>query len=87
MGTEKVKRTRLKNKIAIVVDEDIIEELKSHKLLGVIVNNKLTWKEHLHVDNENEGLTTQLKKRVGFLKSSSKFMCKKRMAMLSFALN
>ena len=31
--------------IAIVVDQDIIEETKSEKLLGVVVINKLTWKE------------------------------------------
>ena len=39
VGTEQVKRTRLKNKLAIMVDEDIIEETKSEKLLGVVVNN------------------------------------------------
>ena len=54
-----MKRKRLKNKLAIVVDQDIIEETTSEKLLGVVVNNKLTWKEHLYGDNENEGLITQ----------------------------
>ena len=42
-----------------------------------VVNNKLTWKEHLYGDNENEGLITQLKK------SLAKFMSKKRLSMLS----
>ena len=46
-------------------DQDIIKYTTSEKLLGVVVNNKLTWKEHLHGDNENEGLISQLKKRVG----------------------
>ena len=54
----------MKNEQAKLVDEDIIEETKSEKLLGVFVNNKLTWKEHLHGDNKNEGLITQLRKRV-----------------------
>ena len=67
VGTEQLKRTRLNSKLAIVVDQDIIEETKSEKLLGVVVNNKLTWKEHLHGDNENERLLTQLSKRVGTL--------------------
>ena len=49
----------------------------------VVVNNKLTWKEHLHGDNENLGLITQLKKRVRTLKRLSKFMSKKILAMLS----
>ena len=77
-----MKRKRLTNKLAIVVDQDIIEETTSEKLLGVVENNKLTWKEHLYGDNENEGLKTLLKKRVGTLKRLAKFMGKKRLAML-----
>ena len=60
VGTEKVKRTSMKNKLVIVVDEDIIEGTKSEKLLRVIINDKLTWKEHLHCNNANEGLITRL---------------------------
>ena len=66
-----------------MVDQEIIEETTSEKLLGVVVNNKLTWKEHLYGDNENEGLITQLKKRVGTLKRLAKYMSKKRLSMLS----
>ena len=47
------------------------------------MNNNLTWKEHLYGDNENEGLITQLKKRVGTLKRLAKYMSKKRFSMLS----
>ena len=57
--------TRLKNKVAIVVDEDIIEETKSENLLDVIISDKLSWKEHFHGDSENEGLTTQLNIKIG----------------------
>ena len=60
LGTEQLKKARLKSKLAIVVDQDIIEETQSEKIVGVIVNNKLNWKENFHGDNENEGL----KKRV-----------------------
>ena len=56
-----MKRKRLINKLAIVVDQDIIEETTSEKLLGVVVNKKHTWKENLYGDNKNEGLITQLK--------------------------
>ena len=51
VGTEQLKRTRLNSKLAIVVDQDIIEETKSEKVLVVVVDNKLTWKELLHGDN------------------------------------
>ena len=77
-----MKRKRLKNKLAVVVNQDIIEETTSEKLQGVVVNNQLTWKEHLYGDNENEGLITQLKKRVGTLKRLAKYMSKKRLSML-----
>ena len=46
----------------------------SEKLLGVVVNNTLTWKNHLHGDTENEGLLQQLSKRLGMLKMMSKHM-------------
>ena len=55
----------------------------SEKPLRVVVNNNLTWKEHLHGDNKNERLITQLKKRVGTLKRLAKFMSKKSLFMLS----
>ena len=38
--------------------------LLREKLLVVVVNDKLTWKEHLHGDNDNEGMITQLRNRV-----------------------
>ena len=45
--------------------------------------NKLTWREHLYGDNENEGLITQLKKRVGTISRLAKYMSKKRLSILS----
>ena len=83
VSTKQLRRARLRNKLAIVVDQDIIEETTSEKLLGVVVNNTLTRKEHLYGDNENEGLITQLKKRVGTLKRLAKYMNKSRLSMLS----
>ena len=83
VSTKQLRRARLRNKLAIVVDQDIIEETTSEKLLGVVVNNTLTWKEHLYGDNENEGLITQLKKRVGTLKRLAKYMSKSRLSILS----
>ena len=39
---------------------DLMEKLQCEKLLGVIINYKITWKENLHCDKENEGWITQL---------------------------
>ena len=37
---------RLTDKLAIQVDGQKIEETSSEKLLGLVINNKLSWKEH-----------------------------------------
>ena len=39
-----------------------------------MINNELTWKNHLYGDMENEGLITQLSKRIGMMKKISKHM-------------
>ena len=41
------------------------QETTSEKLLGIIVNNTATLKNHLHGDDENQGLLKQLSVRVG----------------------
>ena len=58
----------------ISINGDIIEESSSEKLLGVIINNTLTWKHHLYGDEENDGLIPILGKRIGVLKRLRKFI-------------
>ena len=41
---------------AVTINGDVIEESKSEKLLGVVINNTLTWKDQLYGDEENDGL-------------------------------
>ena len=53
---------------------DSIEETTSEKILGVVVNNTITWKDHLYGDDDNEGLITGLSKRIGMLKKIKKFI-------------
>ena len=45
----------------------IIKESKSEKLLGILINNTLTWKTQLYGDSDNPGLLPTLSKRVGVL--------------------
>ena len=59
------------------MDGKTVEESRSEKLLGVVVNNNLTWREHIHGDESNIGLTKQLSQRVGMLKQLSKKVDKK----------
>ena len=49
-------------------------ETKSERLLGIVVNNTGTWKNHIYGDEENDGLIPQLNKRIGVLKRLRKYM-------------
>ena len=53
---------------------DTIKETTSEKILGVVVNNTITWKNHLYGDIDNEGLIPGLSKRIGMLKKIRKFV-------------
>ena len=46
---------------------DTIRGSTSEKILGVVVNNTITWKEHLYGDSENEGLVPCLSKRIVYV--------------------
>ena len=81
IGTPQLKLSKLNqaDKMNINVDGKIIEESSSEKILGIIVNNTLTWKNHLYGDNDNPGLIPQLSKRVGMLRRLSKHIDKKQL--------
>ena len=83
VGTRELRTCRLQNDITIMVDGNEITESTSEKLLGVTVNNMMTWKEHLYGDAENMGLVGQLKQRVGTLKRLSKYTSRKSLKMLA----
>ena len=67
----------------IVVDGKEVIESSSEKLLGLIINNKLTWKNHLYGDENNMGLVPQLSKRLGMLKRLSRYMSKEKLKYFS----
>ena len=92
IGTKELKRSKLGDQVhSIVVDGKTVSETKSEKLLGVIFNNTMTWKEHLHgedwrdMDN-NQGLIPQLSQRLGILKRLSQYSSKKKLKMLAAGL-
>ena len=91
IGTKELRKSRLgENKIEISVDGKKVSETHSEKLLGVILNNQMTWKEHLYGEKwrvpktENSpGLIPQLSQRVGILRKLSAFASKKKLRMLA----
>ena len=48
IGTKKLRNLKLNHTLDILVYGKRVQETKSEKLLGVIINNQLTWQEHLY---------------------------------------
>ena len=73
VGTKKLRQSKLSNKLVSVnVYDNNIDSSHSEKLLGLIVNEELTWKEHLYGEKWRQednapGLVPQLGQRVGLL--------------------
>ena len=84
LGTSEMRASKLDDTAAkIVVDGKEITESRSEKLLGVVLNNQLTWKDHLYGDKDNMGLLPQLSKRLGMLKRLSRYMSKSKLKYFS----
>ena len=83
VGMSQLRKSKIKKEFKIVVGNQELQETSSEKLLGVIVNNVLTWKNHLYGDEENEGLIQQLSKRVGMLKMMSKYVRKDNLSFFA----
>lgn len=81
IGTKRNRINKLENnntKLNINICGEQKEESESEKLLGVIVNNILTWKDHIYGNDENPGLLKQLSKRIGILKKLRPLMSDKK---------
>ena len=85
LGTSEMRAAKLisTEEMKITVDGKEIFESTSEKLLGLVLNNKLTWKNHLYGDQDNTGLIPQLGKRLGMLKQLSKHMSKEKLSYFS----
>ena len=91
IGTKELRSRKLGDrKLEVEVDGKLVQESPSEKLLGVILNNQMTWKDHLYGETWREpetdnsaGLISQLSQRVGILRKLSAFASKKKLKMLS----
>ena len=93
VGTNELRKRKIGDQIhSIQVDGKRVQETSSEKLLGVIINNKMTWHEHLHGEDwrteekNNEGLIPQLSKRLGILRKLSYHSSTKKLRMLASGL-
>ena len=75
IGTQQLKQSKLNPvspKIEINVCGETVRDSKSERLLGLTVNNTMTWSEYLYgekwrTENNSTGLIPQLNQRVGLL--------------------
>lgn len=50
------------------IDDSVIEQVSSHKILGVVIDSQMNYESHIHE------LCKKLSKRIGFLKNISPFL-------------
>ena len=82
VGTKELRKSKLQNPnkvIEIVVDGHRVRESESERLLGIIVNNTMTWENHLYGNEEHKGLITKLSQRAGIIRRLSLIMPKERL--------
>ena len=90
IGTKQMRKNKLneENKLKVTVDGNEVYATHSEKLLGLIVNSEMTWKDYLYGEkwrNKDNfiGLLPQLSKRVGMLKKLVKIVPMKKFKTLS----
>ena len=84
IGTKELKKARQKDhKVEIVVAGHTVKESDSERLLGVIVNNTLTWEHHLYGNDEFQGLVPKLSQRANLILKLSFVMPRERLRILA----
>ena len=81
IGTRRNRINKLESnniKLKVNINEEEKTETSSEKLLGIIVNNSLTWKNHLFGNEEEPGLVKNLSKRIGILTKLRKYLTDKK---------
>ena len=73
VGTREHRQAKLSDiEPQLTVCGDLVKNTTSEKLLGIVVNNTVTWHHQLHGDGDNPGLLPTLSKRVGILRKLRK---------------
>ena len=86
IGTKELRKTKLVSKnqtISIIVDGHEVKESESERLLGLIVNNLMTWEHHLWGNDDHKGLIPKLSQRAKIIYKLSFMMPKARLQTIS----
>ena len=60
-----------------------VTESRSERLLGVVINNTMTWQNHLFGNDENNGLIPKLSQRANIVWKLSRMMPKERLNIIA----
>ena len=63
--------------------ENKVVESQSERLLGLMINNTMTWENHLHGNHENKGLISKLSQRANYIWKLSKIMPRERLNIIA----
>ena len=86
IGTREMRQSRLLNnnlRLTITVAGHQVEETESERLLGLIVNNTMTWHNHLYGNEEHAGLISKLSQRAGLVRKLSWVMPPDRLRIVA----
>ena len=83
LGTNQLRNNLLAQEtVSVEVCGSIVQETSSERLLGLVVNNRLTWSDYVVGNDSTSGLVTQLNKRVGLLSKLCHLMPKDKFVLL-----
>ena len=87
IGTRELRNSKLGDSVLdITVDGCTVRESDNEKLLGVRINNTLTWHHHLYGNDKEKGLVNKLSHRVALLLKLSKVMPRSQLRIISEGL-
>ena len=86
IGTKELRKSKLTNNnkvFEINVAGHAVTESTSERLLGVIINNTLTWEHHLYGNEEHRGLIPKLSQRAGIIRKLSFIMPREKLKTIA----
>ena len=89
IGTKELRKSKLlsQNKVLkIEVAGHEVNESTSERLLGMVINNTMTWEHHLYGNDEHKGLISKLSQRSGIIWKLSFIMPKDKLRIFAEGL-
>jgi hypothetical protein len=89
IGTKELRNCKLISQEKVikidVAGHEVIEST-SERLLGLIINNTMTWEHHLYGNQEHKGLISKLSQRSGIIRKLSFIMPKEKLSIFAEGL-